>query len=886
MNVMREFTKKSLLSNKKRTVVTIIGVILSAAMITAVPTFIASFLSALQRSEIAQNGNWHARIQNVQVQNISVIETNSNIRSVVLAQELGFAPIIGSKGEQKPYLYFRSYDENGYKQMSIRLVSGRFPKTGSEVVISETIQNVAGVPYQIGDTIHVTLGQRQTLAGEAIMDNSGIRYQYDENGNATALDETFIPGKTQTFTVVGVMERPSFENSWSAGCGVLGYVDKAMLAQADKVDVYLTARNIDRGIFQTMPAIAQQIGNTKKDIVYNDHLLRYYGAISGDNLFSFLFTFSAIIIGIIIIASVSLIYNAFAISVSERAKQLGLLSSVGATKRQKRSSMYYEALIIGAIGVPLGILSGIGGIGITLRAIAPLLQGTLNTNGTALTLVVSPLAIAIAVVLSAATIFISVYIPARRASRIMPIDAIRQTGEIKLTRKVVKTSKLTRKLFGFEAEIALKNLKRSRKKYRATIVSLVISLVLFLTVSTYVSMATRLSGATEAGFNYDISVSPLGNDAFAFTKAVEAIATMPHVSKSAQATILTRNTRLSSDALTGLAKQFLSPRQDGQYNLPMVVVALDQKSFLEYANATGLDASAYTDAKNPQAILINHGQEYLYSRADKKYIKQSGEVFSLKPGDTINIYENKQMAQSKPDDEAKGETEDSSIITSIRVGTLTQVRPMGTLIQGFSYATMVMSEDVFHAVFSNVISNAAQHAIYLSTDDDQTLEKQLSALPGAESSLVITNVHTAARAEQNTSTFLGVFVYGFIILISLICVANIFNTVSTNIVLRRKEFAMLRSVGMTPKSFNRMIRFESAFYGLKGLLYGLPISVLIAYLLYRLQQSVLGSTFSLPLASYAFAILMILAIVFATMLYSTNKIKKENIIDALKEESF
>lgn len=868
MNVMREFTKKSLLSNKKRTAVTIVGVIISAAMITAVSTFIASFLSTLQRTEIATGGNWHAKIQNVQTQKLSLIEQNKAIDSVVLAQEPGSALLLGSKIKQKPYLYFRNYSENGFSQMSVHLISGSLPQRSGEVILSETVKNSAGVSYNIGDILSVTLGRRQTLKGEAIAGNTSLNYQHSEDGTQSTIDEVLIPERAASFTVVGIMERPNFESSWSAGCGVLGIVDNAGLSATDSLDVYLNVKNIDRGIYQTLPSIAQQTGNTTKDISYNDHLLRYYGVVSQDNVFGFLFTFAAIIICIIVIASVSLIYNSFAISVSERAKQLGLLSSVGATRLQKRTSVYYEALFIGSIGVPLGILAGLAGIGVTLKAIQPLLMDTLNSaGGVTLSLVVSPLAIVFAAILSSLTIFISVYIPARRASKISPIDAIRQSNEIKLTRKAVKTSKLTRKLFGFEAEIALKNLKRSRKKYRATIVSLVISLVLFLTASTYIGMTQNLSGAMDMGFNYDISIQIPQGDTQLFNDTMESVSTMPHVLKYTASVQTSLPTQFKNDQLTDLAKHFLTPREDGNYDFPLSLIALDQKSFSAYAAAIGLDPSAFMDTNKPQAALINHGQQYLYVQADKTYVKQSGDILALKGGDTVSLYNQK----NEP-------------FANVGVGAVTHERPMGVLIQGLSHATMVMTQGVFDAVFAGTNAQDSQ-MIYLTTNDDQALEKQLSALPGADSGLFIYNIHSAARAERNLSLFLGVFIYGFIVLISLICIVNIFNTVSTNIALRRKEFAMLRSVGMTPKSFNKMIRFESIFYGLKGLLYGLPISVAIAYLLYRMQQRVLGSNFSLPYGSYAFAILMILVIVFATMLYSTKKIKKENILDALKEES-
>jgi putative ABC transport system permease protein len=295
---------------------------------------------------------------------------------------------------------------------------------------------------------------------------------------------------------------------------------------------------------------------------------------------------------------------------------------------------------------------------------------------------------------------------------------------------------------------------------------------------------------------------------------------------------------------------------------------------MAYSDAVGVSAEEFTDTASSKAILINYGQSY-YSASDEKITKISGDILNVRKGDALTFYTN-------PDNR-----DDAAMLT---IGAVTDERPMGTLIQSLTNITLVVTEDVFDEVVSSIDSitpESVTHTMFVTTADDQKLEKQLSqilqTLP--ESSYSVFNIQSANRSQQSLNTFLGVFVYGFIILISLICIANIFNTISTNIALRRREFAMLRSVGMTPGGFNRMVRFESVFYGLKALLFGLPISVAISYLLYQMQQSVLLSDFTLPWESYGFAVLMLLVIVFSTMLYSTYKIKKENIIDALKDEN-
>lgn len=154
-----------------------------------------------------------------------------------------------------------------------------------------------------------------------------------------------------------------------------------------------------------------------------------------------------------------------------------------------------------------------------------------------------------------------------------------------------------------------------------------------------------------------------------------------------------------------------------------------------------------------------------------------------------------------------------------------------------------------------------------------------------EASLYIFNDYKNRQEEQQLITILSVFVYGFIALITAISVANIFNTISTSVSLRKREFGMLKSVGMTPKGFNKMINYESIFYGVKSLLYGIPLSIGVMLLIYRSMMHSFDYNFELPWMSLLFVVIAIFVIVGSAMLYSSSKIKKENIIDALKQEN-
>ena len=886
MNVMRAFTLRSLKRNKKRTIVTIIGVTISVAMITATAVLMASFVSFFQRSTIADSGNWHAILKDMPAQNVQALAQDSSVDSVTISRTIGFSAIPDSAEFSKQYLYLREYSAQGFNQMSIRLTDGRLPEKPGEVLISESILEGSKLDYAVGDNLTLTTGEIILPDNAPVTNNDYLSDVYDEDGNLVGSPE-FVPKGTAALTVVGVMSSPNFESGWSAGYGVLGFLDESSLSPDSRVDVYITVKHLSRRIYTDVDTLVAQYGDGRTYSDINDDLLRYYGVVEWDNVYSFMQGFMLLIILIIVVASVSLIYNAFAMSVSERSRQLGLLASVGATRRQKRASVYFEGFFVGAFGIPLGIGAGIGGIAATLAAIQPLVESFTSLDvGVKMSLVVPLWAIGIAILFSVLTICISVYRPARRASKISPIDAIRQTHETRLTRRAVKTNRLTRRIFGFEAEIALKNLKRSRKRYRATVVSLVISLVLFLTVSSYADMTGSMSNAVMDGYNFDIAMRYSRLSDAQIEQLNEKISALEPVKSFAYNTTLYGHAQLKKSDLSEYSWERTvqyegMPEDEGVLDISLV--GIDNESFAAFAAAAGVNPADYADNEQPKAILINYGTDYDYVEGNN-IKKSAGELLNLKAGDYLPFAAGDY-----------GNNDKASL--SIMIGAATDQRPMGVMSGSLSAATLVMPQSMWQAAVSRFTDEQLRElehnsmilrSAYMSADEDQRLMAQINELV---QNLPLTgydiyNMKDVARSQNNVSIFLGVFVYGFIALISLICIANIINTVSTNIGLRRRELAMLRSVGMTPQGLNRMLRFESIFYGLKGLLWGLPISILIALLLSRMESNVFGMGFSLPWVSYIVAICAILVIVLASMAYSTHRIKRENIIDELKQETY
>ncbi len=858
MNIINQVTLRNLKENKRRTLVTMIGVIISVAMITAVSTLGVSFLDLLAREHIATNGEWHIQYKNVTSEQIEALERELTPESIVLASD-GYAALEQSVNEFKPYLYFQNYNEAGMEQFPIDVVEGRLPQNENEIAISETIENNANVNYQIGDQLTVQIGKRVSkMDGTTLVQNNSLLRE-DE----TIMEELRINEK-KTLTVVGTIERPSWEPAWAPGYTVIGYVDESALSENRSVDAFVVLSDIKGSLFERAEAFAQTYGIEK--VNFNNELLRFYGVTKNDNLRMTMFSLVSIIMAIIIIGSVALIYNAFAISVSERARHLGMLSSVGATKKQKRNSVFFEGAVIASISIPVGIVAGFAGIGTTFAYINTFLQEALHTTE-ALEVVVTPSSIITACLISIATIFISTYVPAQRASKVSAIDAIRQTDDIKLTKKAVKTSKLIRKLFGIEAEIGLKNMKRNKKRYVATLLSLIVSIVLFLSVSYFTDSLKKSLELTKDDFQFDIQISSnqlAQEELNAYTK-------LDYVTSSTVIEEIRLETLVSIKNVAPPLKKQIEENdfalENGVFPYYVVLQSLDEESFHAYAKEIGVNPEEYMVQKSPLAIVVD--QISYEDEASGKIVQTK--AIETKVGDTLDLY-------MIPEDNGGHEQIDREFITTVEVGALTDKTPLGTQAALLGGIHIIVPQSTM-----DKLELDGKPFVYLNSSDPLATQAAIESLN--DMNVYIYNVYQRRQQEEQMIMIMSIFIYGFITLISFILIANIFNTISTSIGLRKREFAMLRSVGMTPKGFNKMIRYESLFYGLKALGYGLPLSILTMLTIHRSVGYTFDYGFQLPWRAILFVVIMIFVIVGSAMLYSISKMKKENIIESLKQEN-
>lgn len=879
MNIIHKLTWQYMKKNKRRTIVTMIGIIISVAMMTAVTTACASFTDLYERKTIASDGRWHVIYKNVSLDGVDVIKNDANSESVTVSADMGY-DAVDSKNAYKPYVFLKAYNTESFEGLPIKLISGRMPQNSSEILIPDHLRNNGGIEWKVGDTVDLTLSDRSVKGedGQSYTLTQDNGYVGEDSGSAEML---VAKAEKKSYTIVGLIERPDFEPYWAPGYMILTGLDENS-PKTEKVNVSVWQKHVDKNIYDDSKELAKKAGADSENISYNTILLGLSGVNRANGFITMMYMLVILLLIIIVISSVSLIYNAFAISLTERSRQLGMLAGVGATKRQKRASVYYEGFLVGIISIPLGIASGIGGLAIAFKCISPLFEFAFSEWNQPLYVVVSWPSVIAAAAVAVITIFISTYIPARRASVISPIDGIRQNHDIKLTKKKVKTSRLTRKLFGFEGELALKNLKRNKKRYRATVVSMAVSVALFLGVSGFVHSLEISSEMLLEDSYVDFKVQ--GDRAY-----FEEISEMPGVSRDTEMTYaynfyVNRSDLKLSDEFQKMRDKMYADADSEYvasgdfYNVNLH--SMDEESLRAFLREAGLSESVL-DGEN-SAILLN--SVTVVGPSSKGRTK----LFDCSENQKIPLL----FTESSYDAESEDfETKDKSA-GELTVAAVLDISPwclplnmnlfetenVWLLVSEKTMENIVNSDDYIPAAITSLCLDSDNPKATMAALDDYV--KQYSNERGVS----YYSSWKTIESNQNLLRIISVFAYGFIILMIAICTANIINTTSTGISMRRKEFAMLKSVGMTPKTFNRMIIYESLFYGVKALIFGMPAGLLFMWLFYKSTAGSIYSRFTLPWLNIILVVVMIFVITGLSMMYSVRKIRKENVIEALKGE--
>ena len=877
MNIFQKVTLQSLKKNKVRTIVTIIGVILSAAMISAVTTFTASMSNYVLQAAITSEGAWHGYVPDADIETTQEIVAAPEVAEASAMRHLGYALVDGNTMQTCPYVYVLSSDEETTEMLSVRLVGGHYPTSAEEILLPEHLLNSNNNTFKIGDTITLALGQRM------------VDGYYLTQSNPYQEEETLEVRETRTFTVAGVYRRLSDRIESYEAPGYVAITGPDGNGDTDsRYDVFFTM-NRPGDIYSFLEDHALN-GKT------NDRVLLYSGATDVSGFENALRGLSAIVIGLIMFGSISLIYNAFSISVSERTKQFGLLSSVGATRKQLRGMVLFEALVVSVIGIPIGILSGILGIGVTLLFVGDLFASLLAGEGVPMTLCISAPSILVAIVVALVTVLISAWIPSGRATKVTAIEAIRQSRDIRPDKKVRRSSGLTYRLFGLPGVLASQHYRRSRKKYRATIFSLFMSIVLFVSASAFTDYMVTMAGQGLDVAGYDVSMS-LQQDSLALLDDQQLLEQIRNMDQVGDVAYLNERFLTCVFDSQDVAPQYAQEGTDTTEML-LYLYFVDDASFRELLLQHGLSEAEYMDPQHPLAIGVDGSRVYNAETEQYQTIELlasdqleftavaqreivgywSDSTETNDDGEVVYVYRNRadsEQVLELPEEEAM-------YSSTIRMGT--RITDWPFFLSKSNGTTFLLPASARDTVFPG---DGVVYGEYLITaEDHRAVVQELKNMALAQGAHVSHyDLAASEESDRNTITIIRVFSYGFVVLISLIAAANVFNTITTNIHLRRREFAMLKSVGMSRSGFNRMMNYECLLYGSRALLFGLPASLLVALLIHRSVIYAFDMPFRVPWKAMGISALSVFLVVFVTMLYAMSKINKDDPIEALKNEN-
>ena len=880
MKLLNKLTLKNLRLNKVRTIVTIVGIMLSAALITVVSGMALSGRQTMIDGQTEWSGNYDVALDIIDTAKIDKIRQNRNVENAFYKERLGFSKATVADNAEYGYAV-TAISENAFDGcFKLRLEKGSFPTNSNEAVVTGAFKNTDGKDVKVGDKITLELGVLKGTDGKVLGESELLDLSPKRFKESKITDK-----KQKTYTITGIIENPNTRELNPSSCFEIytvsdekAPVEAIRTKHMNKLYIAYTPQSEGNYLQNTADILgfkADDMNNVSSDEIspedqqtsgvngysFNTTLLamKGYGGSDGTNVM--IFSLAVIIIIIVMLASVFVIRNSFAISITEKTSMYGMLASVGATKRQIRRNVLFEGFILGLIGIPLGILLGLGVNAILITILNSVLGDVLS--GAKFVFVTPTIPIICAIVLSAVTIFLSSFFIALRASKIPPLVAIRGNKDIKVkNNKPYRTSKLTKKLFGVGGEIASKSLKRSRKKYRTTVISIVVSVAMFIAVSAFMDY-----GMTYTEHYYgktDYSYMVVGID----SKQAQTIEKMPEIEN--YLTVGSQYGYVSADVhVNECGENFLYDDADGTKSFSVEFFEFEHDTFVQICKELKLD---YNKVK---------GGVLAYSKVTPDYGEGSRTY-----DDPVPLYG--KDAPTKFIVYGNDEEGNELKTGKLRVASLFDEIPKsadsvigeGTI---FGQGLIIGEQGV---ISSQVGKDGCAVTLYANTSDHTSLTNRIESMEGADDSIYIYDYEEIVRQFNAIMLIVGIFVYGFIGVISLIGLTNIFNTISTNMQLRSKEFASLKSIGMTKKEFNRMIRLESLMYGIKSLLIGIPLGVLGVFAIFSaFSRGSVPMSFVFPWKAILISIAAVIIVVWLIMKYSISKVNKQNIIETIRNDN-
>lgn len=885
MQILNRLTIRNLKLNKRRTIVTIIGIILATALLTAVATMAVSLKESVTLRSKKVDGDFHLLLYDMTDKEKESVINNRQVESYYETHEVGYGVLDGCVNDSKPYVYIEALDSDTFEKAEINVTSGRLPEDDSEIVISSHIKTNGGVKYNLGDKITFDIGDR-TYNGKKLYQNDTYRE-----------DEQLEAKQTKTYKVVGICDRLPYgeEPRTAPGYSVITLANKAdtslnksdiylrfnKKALKDRYDLTADILGVDKTLFNKLNSgkledkeiqtLKSQLDKTHSYYI-NNSLIKYEAFY--DSSVAFVYNMAAVVMVIIIITSAVCISNSFAISINQKTKQYGMLASIGATPRQIRKNVFFEAAFMGVIG----IVAGIGG-GLSASYILVVLSNKMLIDTFEMSIVYAPslLGVLLSIVLAIVTIVLSALVPAIRASRMSPIMAINHSEDIKIKSKSLKTPKLIGKVWGEGGVLAYKNMKRNKRKYRVITISIALSVSTFIALYGFMSLLTE-SVNRYANDKIDLRVYMSSYKSMSVDEANKKVSNI--VNRINNETNITDFTfaRGFYASLKDEPKYSSDYKEVNKYEAGLAenngyyinIISLGNEEYGKYIKKLGISK----ETAQSGGILVDNTYQYINNGNDIKYFNiydgyKAGDVLTYRI-DTSN--------SSKSLDNSK--SSDDTTLYDIRIVALSNERPFGYDNAYTSYGYLIVSDDYMNRIDTK---NTDSTLLNINCDDPDKAQDILVN----EFNIGQNYIFNAAQERRNDEKLIltmKIFLYGFIAIVSLIGITNIFNTVTTGMELRGKEFAMLQSIGMTKKEFDKMIRLESVFYGSKALIIGVVSGTILSYVIF-ISAGESQLKYTLPLLAIVMSVIVVIILLLGIMKYSIAQIRKQNIIETIRNEN-
>ena len=935
MSIFTKLTIRNLKLNKKRTVGTIIGIMLATSLICTVAGIATTLQKSMVATTVEETGYYHIKLSDITEKDIKKFKNNRDVKAVNVVTDVGYSWLDGSTNSQRPYLHLYSIDKSSFDNMSLKLIEGRYPENSSEIAIDEDVLSNSSKQYKLGDTITLNIGDRyegdkyvssgfdylhykdegvpedvlELSLGESTTEtdtslaesntngsNAGENILAESKNSGDALDdntlnerETIENESRDDESVSNTKEETKKENNMAADkpttkeetlkvkttkefkiVGIISNNDLPIRRVSYLIDAGFTCVTNGLNDGQTEMYIAlkkpynciesfkEMIGidfSKRGEVDWNSTTYNYsinynllnWESIELSDLASMIIALFIVITVIVMITSIYCIKNAFAISLTEKIRMYGMLSSVGATKKQIKKSVVQEGMILSLIGIPIGILVGTILVYILSIIVSSIIDGAINIK---IVFNMPIVAIIIATILSFATIYLSCLSAARKARKVTPLEAIRSTNEIKIKRKKLKSPKFIKKIFGMGGVIAYKNLKRSKKKYKTTVVSIAISVFIFIATSTLITYAFEAMGGFYEDYDFNVNVSTYSSDGQNLLDILNAgnyqeytlVYKIPSDTASSKTMQIEDKNILSDFGIERINNLEISSTPQ------IIVIGLNGKNFKEYAEKFNLNYDKIKDK-----IILN---DYAQIFEDGRTIK--GRNLKCKEGDTIlGIID--------------------GVNLSLEIAKITDEYPSGLYNTSYGNGLAIVNVEEYADKLKFVPENLA-----LNVEKPADVTENINT---NYEDVYAQNIEQQVKFYNAVKLLASVFAYGFIAIITLIGITNIFNTLTSNIELRQKEFAMLKSIGMTKKEFNRMVNLETIFYSVKALLYGIVLGLIASFAIYKAFANSLDYGFIWPIQALIISVVFVFIIVFIIMRFAIGKINKQNIIETIRKEN-